>query len=107
MLDKIRCDVVSCAHNKERACYANCVDIVGTSARDAQATNCGSFLNKAHYSQLTGNTLSSGSCDCLQCAVETCKYHDNHLCTLNGIQVSGGAVDYYTHTQCSSFACQD
>ncbi|CUH96564.1 hypothetical protein P22_2654 [Propionispora sp. 2/2-37] len=103
-MDKINCNVVSCSHNKKQVCYANCVDIVGPSAQKHSDTSCSSFLDKSHYSRLTNNVLSEGSCDCLQCSVESCTYNSNHLCTLESIQVSGGEnVDYYTHTACSSF----
>lgn len=100
---KINCEVSSCSHNKSFVCYANCVDIVGSSAKKERSTCCGSFLNNLLYSELTNNVLSSGSCDCLKCTVETCTYHSNNLCTLDNIQVSGGNAEYYTHTACASF----
>jgi hypothetical protein len=100
---KISCEVTNCSHNNNGECYANCVDIVGSSAEKEGDTCCGSFLNKLTYAGLTNNTLSSGSCDCLKCTVGTCKYHDNHLCTLEHIQVRGQEVQYHTQTDCSSF----
>lgn len=101
---KIICEVNNCSHNKSNVCYANCVDIVGSSAKKDFDTACGSFLNKLHYSELTNNTVSSGSCDCLKCIVETCTYNSNRLCTLEEIEVSGeDQVEYHTETQCSSF----
>ena len=30
---KIDCEVTNCSHNKSGECYANCVDIVGSSAK--------------------------------------------------------------------------
>jgi Domain of Unknown Function (DUF1540). len=101
---KISCEVINCSHNKTGICYANCVDIAGSSAKKDFDTCCGSFLNRLHYSELTNNVLSSGSCDCLKCAVETCDYNDNNLCTLDSIKVSGtGHVEYHTQTECASF----
>ncbi len=100
---KINCEVSSCSHNKSSVCYANCVDIVGSSAQQGRATCCGSFLNNLLYSELTNNTVSSGSCDALKCTVENCTYHNNNLCTLENIQVSGASAEYYTHTSCGSF----
>lgn len=103
-MDKIACGVNNCSHNKSGVCYANCVDIVGSSARKDYDTACGSFLNKLHYSELTNNTLSSGSCDCLKCTVETCTYNSNHLCNLGSIRVGGEYnVQYHTQTSCHSF----
>ncbi|MBP2626664.1 MAG: hypothetical protein H6Q68_1375 [Firmicutes bacterium] len=99
----INCQVTVCSHNKSGVCYANCVDIVGSSAMEDYDTCCGSFLNKLHYAELTNNTLSSGSCDCLKCTVETCTFNNNNLCKLDNIQVSGEKVYYYTQTACDSF----
>ncbi|WP_378955997.1 DUF1540 domain-containing protein [Pelosinus sp. sgz500959] len=100
---KINCQVTNCSHNKSSICYANCVDIVGSSAKKNDDTCCGSFLNKIHYSELTNNTLRLGACDCLKCTVETCAFNNNHLCTLDNIQVNGENVEYHTQTDCDSF----
>lgn len=100
---KIGCRVTACSHNHSGVCYANCVDIVGSSAKKDSETCCGSFLNKLVYSELTNNTLSSGSCDCLKCTVETCTFNRNNLCVLESIQVSGENVEYHTQTECASF----
>ena len=100
---RINCYVSECSHNKVGECYANCVDIVGSSASKDVDTCCGSFLNKLHYAELTNNTLSSGSCDCLKCTVDNCALNNNHLCTLDNIQVSGEKAEYHTQTKCDSF----
>jgi hypothetical protein len=100
---RIDCGVTNCSHNKSSVCYANCVDISGSSSLKAYDTCCSSYLNRLHYSELTSNTLSSGSCDCLKCTVETCTFNHNNLCTLDNIQVSGENAEYHTQTECSSF----
>lgn len=100
---KINCAVHDCSHNKSGTCYANSVDIVGNSAQTSSDTCCGAFLSKLHYSELTNNVLSSGSCDSLKCTVETCAFQDNKLCTLDNIQVSGENAEYHTQTACVSF----
>lgn len=106
-MSRINCEVTSCSHNKSQVCYANCVDIVGASAKAEKGTCCGSFLSKTVYSELTNNVLSAGSCDCLKCSVETCVYNKNYLCSLDSIQVSGENAEYYTHTGCASFKLND
>ena len=100
---KINCQVTECSHNKSSVCYANCVDIVGSSAKKEYDTSCGSFLNKLHYSELTNNTVSEGASDCLTCTVETCTFNRNNLCTLDSIMVNGASVEFYTQTECDSF----
>lgn len=105
---RINCEVTNCSHNKTGVCYANCVDIVGSSAKKDVDTSCGSYLNRLHYSELTNNTVSQGSCDCLKCSVETCHYNSNNLCRLDDINVSGvGHVEYHNQTECGSFKLKD
>jgi hypothetical protein len=100
---RINCEVTNCSHNKYGVCYANCVDIVGSSAKEDFDTACGSFLHRLHYAELTNNILGSGSSDCLKCTVETCTFNNNNLCTLDDIRVSGKNAEYHTQTACVSF----
>lgn len=105
---KINCEVNNCSHNKAGECYANCIDIAGSSAKRECNTCCSSFLDSRHYSELTNNILRSGACDCLKCTVESCRFNDNHLCALEQIQVTGTPqAEYYTQTECSSFRLRD
>ena len=100
---KISCTATTCSHNKSGECYANCIQIVGNSAQKDGDTACGSFLNRLHYSELTNNTYSEGSCDCLTCVVESCKYNENRLCSRGDILVQGDTAEYYSDTECHSF----
>ena len=102
-MNKINCSVNNCSHNEKGACYANRVNVGGKGAKDSCDTCCGSFLDKVHYSKLTNNTNSNGSCDCLVCEVETCGYNNNKLCSAETISVSGNNVNIYTETNCSTF----
>lgn len=102
-MNKIDCTVNNCSHNKSGVCYANRVNIGGKGAKSDCETCCGSFLDKAHYSTLTNNTNSEGSCDCLVCEVTTCSYNDNKLCSAELISVSGNDVNLYTETKCETF----
>ncbi|OOM77804.1 DUF1540 domain-containing protein [Clostridium sp. BL-8] len=102
-MEKISCDVTNCSHNKSGLCYSNRVDIGGMSASTERGTCCGSFLNEAHYSNLTDNTNSSGQCDSLTCNVQSCTHNYNKLCELSSISVSGYGSQLYSETRCSSF----
>lgn len=101
-MQKINCDVNNCSHNKEGVCYSNRVDIGSTSCTDND-TCCGSFLDRRHYSDLTNNTNSSGSCDCLICKATECTHNENCNCTLSSINVSGSHANIYTETCCESY----
>lgn len=102
-MNKIQCEVTGCSHNKSNICYANRVNIGGKTAQKDDQTCCGSFLNQLLYSDLTNNTNSEGSCDCLVCYVNTCKHNENCLCNLENIQVGGASAEIYAETICKSF----
>lgn len=102
-MSKIDCSVNNCSHNKSGVCYANRINIGGESASKETDTCCGSFLNKHHYSDLTDNTLTSGSCDVIVCNAQSCAYNENCLCNLDDIQVVGDNPEVYTSTCCASF----
>ena len=105
-MTKINCDVTNCSHNKSGVCFSNRVDIGGINASTDCGTCCGSFLNKALYSDLTSNTNSSGSCDCLTCKADSCTHNYNSLCGLDSINVSGSNSQIYSETKCKSFEKQ-
>ena len=73
-MTKINCSVTNCSHNKSSVCYSNIVNIKGGQAKEACNTCCGNFLDMRDYSDLTNNTNSSGSCDCLVCKVGADKF---------------------------------
>lgn len=102
-MQKINCDVTNCSHNKSGVCFSNRVDIGGLNASTDCGTCCGSFLNKALYSDLTSNTNSQGECDCLICKVESCAHNNNTLCNLQSINVCGSQSQIYAETKCGSF----
>ena len=102
-MQKINCDVNNCSHNKSGVCYSNVVDIGGMNACSDSGTCCGSFLNKALYSDLTSNSNSDSQCDCLVCKVESCTHNCNSRCDLQSINVCGSNSQIYAETKCESF----
>ena len=102
-MNKISCSVSNCSHNSNGTCYSNRVNIGGKSAKSSCNTCCGSFLDKANYSNLTSNTNSNGPCDTLVCNVSGCAYNDNTMCSAQDIVVGSGSVNLYTETSCETF----
>lgn len=102
-MSRILCGVDNCSHNNSGTCYADRINIGGKSSSSVAETCCGSFLNRALYSDLTNNVSSGGSCDCLICHVKSCEHYDNSLCTLESIEVGGKNPQIYTETNCKSF----
>lgn len=103
-MTKVNCSVDNCSYNKEQCCYAERVAVGGQGATDERVTCCGTFLNKAHYSNLAEHTEYKSVCDAVSCMVGTCRYNENHACKLESIQVIGeDPATLYVDTDCSSF----
>ena len=103
-MQSINCNVTNCSHNKDMICYSNRINIVGINSSNDDDTCCGSFLDKDHYGNLTNNIYNEGNaCDCLVCNVNSCKYNENSLCSLDSISVSGLGAKLYNETSCESF----
>ncbi|WP_322382011.1 DUF1540 domain-containing protein [Clostridium perfringens] len=95
----------NCSHNKENICFSNRTNVVGKNSDKECDTCCASFLDRAIYGNLTNNTYDEGEpCSCLVCKVNTCRYNENELCSLNSINVSGSDVKLYSETNCESFS---
>lgn len=105
-MNKIKCNVTNCSHNKCGTCYSNRVNIGGQSALVDEKTCCGSFLNKLSYGELTNSVNHDGACDSVVCFVKGCKHNNNNLCSLDSIQIVGDNVEVYTETKCHSFAAE-
>lgn len=101
----INCNAVNCSHNKERVCYSNRINIVGINSNTDGNTSCASFLDSQTYGTLTNNVFQNGEpCDCLVCNVNSCKYNENQLCSLDSINISGNGANLYSETNCESFS---
>lgn len=103
-MTNIMCNVCSCSNNKDGNCYASCVNIGGKGVTNEGGTCCGSYLNKAAYSNLSQYTCQRGENETVSCMSNSCKYNSSGMCSLEKIDVGGNAeAKIYTETQCLSF----
>lgn len=103
-MDKIRCSVSNCSHNKDNECYANIVSIGGKPASDVCSTCCSSFLDKEVYGNLTNNVNSpEETCHGIECSACKCVYNENSYCTANQVEITGDGANTYFETKCSTF----
>lgn len=103
-MTNVRCSVSSCSYYKSNKCFAEVVNIGGKGACDECSTCCGSFLNKALYSNLAEFTSMRGQTAEVTCSANTCTYNENGYCALDSIDVGGDAnANIYTETNCQSF----
>ena len=99
----ISCNVNNCSHNSSGTCCANSINVGGKGVSKAENTCCGSFLDKANYSNLTNSYSSSGTCESISCNAGNCKYNSNESCTAKNIEINGAEVNLYSETNCQTF----
>lgn len=103
-MTKVSCSVSSCSYYKDGGCYVSTVNIGGKGASSDHLTCCGSFLDRQHYSNLAEYTCNRGETETVLCNVNTCKYNENEVCSLNEIHVGGEKeARIYTETECKSY----
>lgn len=105
-MSRVRCSVESCSYNQNGGCHVNQINIGGKSAQNEKATCCGTFINKAVYSNLAEYTSMRGEAEIIKCVAESCKYNSTGECSLDEIQVGGESAVYHTQTDCLSFEKQ-
>lgn len=103
-MTKVNCTISNCSFYNNNVCYADCVRIGGQGSTEEAQTCCGTFHNKAAYSNLADHTDYQNVCEVVSCNVATCRHNADETCQLGCIQVNGDTqAQYYTFTDCSNF----
>lgn len=102
----IQCSATSCAHNKEKVCYANGIVIEGRDAHRSSETFCSTFTESLdEESRQFENSINSGDTPCahIACEAESCMYNDHEKCMAGVIVVNGGAARSYQQPDCETY----
>lgn len=103
-MPELKCTVQTCLHNKQFYCDLDEIQVAGDSARTAEQTSCGSFVERKgdQYSDVTGEASATSNIDCK--AVE-CMYNDSCRCHAGKISVEGSNASQQEETVCATFQC--
>lgn len=101
-MPELRCDVQSCAHNKEQYCDLDRIQVQGDNAQVATDTSCASFVERTEngYSNSAKEASALSDVDCK--AVE-CQYNCSCKCHAGKINVSGSDASHSEETECATF----
>ena len=105
-MPELRCDVHSCAHNKNMYCDLDKIEVGGSNAKTSKDTSCNSFVERKEgtYSNSMKEASAKASIDC---KATTCTYNKEYKCYAGKIDVSGNAACRKDETCCSSFQCKE
>lgn len=99
----LKCDVKTCAYNKEQLCSKGDIMVGGKQATTPKETRCESFRDKEqdHFVSSLDHPTKSISIDC---EAVNCKYNANYRCAAEHVNISGCNACGCKETLCSTFA---
>lgn len=103
----LNCTATSCIYNKNQLCSKNEIEVMGSDARIADETNCGSFRDRNDAS-ITNSVKDSCGCEKINinCKAHECTYNNHCNCTASAIDINGENACTSKETKCGTFACK-
>lgn len=104
-MPELKCTVQTCAHNKQFYCDLDSIKVEGNTAKNAEETCCGSFVERKEgsYSNVTGEASPTS---CIDCKATECMYNNECKCHAGKISVEGSDACHCDQTECASFKCK-
>lgn len=101
-MPELKCTVQTCVHNKQFYCDLDGIEVTGSSAKKADETSCGSFVERKgdNYSNVTGEASPESAIDCKAC---DCMYNEGCRCHAGKISVEGSHASQHEETECATF----
>lgn len=103
----LNCSASTCIYNKDQLCSKGQIEVIGSDARHADETCCGSFREQGTESVTNSQ---KGQCGCdkinIDCKAKECTYNEHCRCTAAAIDIDGYNACTCQDTKCSTFACK-
>lgn len=103
-MPELRCNVHSCAHNKNMYCDLDKIEVGGNKARTAQETSCNSFTERKN-GEYSNSMKEASAKTTINCQAVSCEYNEKCKCHAGKIDVTGNDACCVDETCCSSFQC--
>lgn len=101
-MPELKCNVHTCAHNKNYLCDLDAIEVSGSSAKVSRDTSCASFVekkgNEYSNSMREGTPTSSVKCHAVECC-----YNESCNCHAGKISVGGNGACHCEETECATF----
>ena len=102
-MTQLKCNVATCASNKENCCCRPAIKVQGKSACKCCDTRCESFTNKTNEcSNATHFDNVNNSLE-VKCTAENCVYNAGGACSAQDITIDGHGAKEMSQTECASF----
>ena len=102
----IQCSAISCAHNKDRVCYANAIMVEGRDAHTSSETACATYtepVGEGFNEFVSSTNAGDAPCTHIGCKAESCMYNDHEKCMAGAIVVDGEDARSYQQTDCETY----
>ena len=101
-MPELKCDVITCLHNKQNYCELDAIEVTGSHAMVPAETNCGSFVERKgnEYSNSMKEASAKSEVKCHACE---CQYNENLKCHAGKINVAGSTAEKTEETKCATF----
>ncbi|MEG0590282.1 MAG: DUF1540 domain-containing protein, partial [Lachnospiraceae bacterium] len=100
-----KCTVQTCAHNNQRYCDLDTIQVDGNAAKQSCETSCGSFVERKGDSY-SNTTKEVSPCSDIDCKATDCTYNDACQCHAGEINVEGSNACQCGQTECTTFCCK-
>ena len=101
-MPELRCDVQTCAHNKQMYCDLEKIEVGGEHATTKGETSCKSFVERKGNSYSNSMKEATATSD-IDCKATECQYNQSCKCHAGKINVSGNDASKIDETLCSTF----
>ena len=104
----LTCAATTCIYNKDKLCSRGDIKVTGEDATYADATSCGSFVERE---STTSNAHMEGGCGCatidVRCEACKCVFNKDEKCSADEIEIEGSNACESEETECGSFRCKN
>ncbi len=101
-MPELRCEVITCLHNKQNYCELNEIEVTGSHAMVSAETSCGSFVERKGNEYQNSMKEATPKSD-VKCHACECQYNEERKCHAGKIEVSGSSAEKSDETKCTTF----
>ena len=102
VMPELKCNVHTCAHNKNYLCDLDAIEVAGSTAQVSRDTSCASFVEKK-ATEYTNSTREGTPLSDVKCQAVECQYNKSYECHAGKISVGGNDACTSDETECASF----
>ena len=107
-MTNLKCSATTCAYNENNLCSRGEINVMGSDAKQADETRCGSFVERGKnvvHNSYSNSTSSAPREIKIDCKAHNCNYNHDCRCTAASVGIAGSGASECNDTRCSTFSC--